>query len=107
MNILKEFNKLCAPSQIYLALSILTTLSMCYQNIGNPNYYVCGLMKARTPIHNVVYFVFKILYIAIWTYLLNMLCKKNMKKVSWLLLLLPYIIMFVVIGLIITLLKMN
>ena len=107
MRLLKMFKKLCAPAQIYLALSILTTLTICYQNIGNPNVYACGLMKARTPIHNMIYFAFKILYIVVWTYLLNMLCKKGMKKISWLLLLLPYILMFILIGIIIMVLKNN
>lgn len=107
MNLLKKFKNLCAPAQIYLALSILTTLSICYQNISDPKVYACGFIKAKTPIHNMIYFVFKILYIIVWTYLLNMLCKKGMKKVSWFLLLLPYILMFILIGIIIIFLKNN
>ena len=107
MQIIKTFKTLCSPAQIYLAISILTTMSMCFQNIGNPNVYACGLIKARTPVHNMIYFAFKVLYIFVWTYLLNMLCKKGMKKVSWLLLLLPYILMFIFIGFIMILLKNN
>jgi len=107
MQLIKTFKTLCSPAQIYLAISVLTTMSMCFQNIGNPNVYACGLIKARTPIHNMIYFAFKILYIFVWTYLLNMLCKKGMKKVSWLLLLLPYILMFIFIGFIMILLKNN
>ena len=105
MELVKTFKNLCAPAQIYLAISALTTMTMCFQNIGNPNVYACGLMKARTPRHNMIYFAFKILYIFVWTYLLNMLCKKGMKKVSWLLLLLPYILMFIFIGFVIILLQ--
>ena len=94
MELIKTFKKLCAPAQIYLAISALTTMTMCFQNIGNPNVYACGLMKARTPVHNMIYFAFKILYIFIWTYLLNMLCKRY-EKVSGLLLLLPiYLCLF-------------
>tara|TARA_B100001250_G_C19754138_1_gene769259 strand:- start:860 stop:1183 length:324 start_codon:yes stop_codon:yes gene_type:complete len=107
MQLIKTFKTLCSPAQIYLAISVLTTMSMCFQNIGNPNVYACGLIKARTPVHNMIYFAFKVLYIFVWTYLLNMLCKKGMKKVSWLLLLLPYILMFIFIGFIMILLKNN
>jgi len=107
MQLIKTFKSLCSPAQIYLAISVLTTMTMCFQNIGNPNVYACGLMKAKTPVHNMIYFAFKILYIFVWTYLLNMLCKKGMKKVSWLLLLLPYILMFIFIGFIIVLLQNN
>ena len=105
MKMLKLFKNLCAPAQLYLGLSILTTLSICYQNIGNPNVYACGLMKANTPIHNFTYIVFQTLYVIIWTYLLNMLCKNGYKKLSWLLFLIPYIIMFMLIGLVIFILN--
>ena len=99
MKALSLFNSLCTPAQLYLGLSVLSIVGMCFQNIGNPNVYACGLMKANSPINNIFYFVFKILYIAGWTYLLNILCKKGYNKLSWLLVLLPFIAMFVLIGL--------
>lgn len=101
------FKKLCAPAQIYLALSILTTLTICFQNIGNPNVYSCGLLKTRTPIHNMIYIALQFIYVIIWTYLLNMLCKKGLKTLSWILLLIPYVLMFILIGLIFIILKNN
>lgn len=107
MSLIRTFKNLCPPAQIYLAISALTTMSMCFQNIDNPTVYACGLMKVKTPIHNMIYFAFKTLYIIVWTYLLNILCKKGMKKVSWLLLLLPYILMFIFIGFIMVILKNN
>ena len=105
MNLLKKFKNLCAPAQIYLALSILTTLSICYQNISDPNVYACGLMKAESPVNNAVYIMFEVSYVLIWTYLLNLLCKKGYSKISWLFVLLPFIAMFVLIGLLIISLK--
>ena len=52
MQTLKLFNSLCAPAQLYLGMSILAVLVQCYQNIGNPNVFACGLMKANSPINN-------------------------------------------------------
>ena len=78
---------------------------MCWQNVGNPNVLACGLMKADTPINNVFYLAFEILYVLGWTYLLNILCKKGYNKLSWLLVLLPFIAMFVLIGLLIVALQ--
>lgn len=101
MNAYKLFNSLCTPAQLYLGLSTLAVLSSCYQNIGNPNTFACGLMKAQSPINNVVYIGFEIVYVLIWTYLLNLLCKKGYSKISWLFVLLPFIAMFVLIGLLI------
>ena len=40
----------------------------------------------------------KILYIIVWTLILDYLCRKGYSKVSWLLVLFPLIMMFVLIG---------
>ena len=58
-------------------------------------------MKAQSPVNNVVYIIGEIVYVLIWTYLLNLLCKKGYTKVSWLFVLLPFIAMFVLLGLLI------
>lgn len=104
MAALKYFNSLCTPAQLYLGLSLLSILSMCFQNT-DPNIYACGLWSAKTPISNLVYFAFKLLYILGWTYLLNLFCKKGYNKLSWLLVLLPLVAMFLIIGMVIVTLK--
>ena len=55
MKLLKSFKKLCSPAQLYLGLSVLSILSMCYQNIGTPNMYTCGLIKAESTINKSLY----------------------------------------------------
>jgi hypothetical protein len=40
-----------------------------------------------------------------WTYILNVLCKKGYNKLSWLLVLLPLIMMFVIIAIVMLFLK--
>ena len=101
MNAYKLFNSLCTPAQLYLGRSTIAVISSCIQNIGNPNSFACGLMKAQSPVHNVVYIIGEVIYVLIWTYLLNLLCKKGYTKVSWLFVLLPFIAMFVLLGLLI------
>ena len=49
---------------------------------------------------NLVFFAVKLLYIALCTWLLNVLCKKGFSSISWLLVLLPIIGMFVLIGMV-------
>ena len=107
MNAFKLFNSLCTPAQLYLGISILSVLGLCYQNIGNPNVIACGLMKAETPINNAFYLIFQVGYVLGWTYLLNILCKKGYNKLSWLLVLLPLVAMFLLIGLLILALSHN
>ena len=107
MNSLKLFNSLCTPAQLYLGMSVLAVLAQCYQNVGNPNMFACGLMKAGTPINNIFYIIFEIFYVLGWTYLLNILCRKGHTQLSWLLVLLPFIAMFILIGLVIVMLQNN
>ena len=101
MNAYKLFNSLCTPAQLYLGLSTIAVISSCIQNMGSPNSFACGLMKAQSPVNNVVYIIGEVIYVLIWTYLLNLLCKKGYTKVSWLFVLLPFIAMFVLLGLLI------
>tara|TARA_Y100000389_G_C17103277_1_gene337010 strand:- start:280 stop:603 length:324 start_codon:yes stop_codon:yes gene_type:complete len=101
MKLLKFFKQMCTPAQIYFGISFLSILIMMIQNIQDQNSYCCGLIKAPSPVNNIVYFVFKIIYVLVWTYLLNLLCKKGYKTMSWVILLLPLIAMFILVGLVI------
>ena len=102
---IKTFEKMCTPAQLYLGLSILSIISMIIQNIANPDTYCCGSFEVKTPVNKAIYFVLKFLYVAMWGYILNILCKKGYTKLSWLLILLPIIMMFVIIALFILFLK--
>ena len=103
--LIKNVEKLCTPAMFYLGLSTLSILSMLIQNILNPDAYCCGSFQVRTPINKFFYFAFKILYVVGWTYILNVLCKKGYNKLSWLLVLLPLIMMFVIIATVMLFLK--
>ena len=41
------FNSLCTPAQLYLGLSILSILGMCFQNMGNPTSMLADFGKPR------------------------------------------------------------
>ena len=97
----KMFNSLCAPAQLYLILSTLSILALLIQNVSDPLRYRVGHYKVNLKHHNVLFFVFKIMYVLIWTFLLNRLCASGYKNVSWFLVLLPFILMFVLIALLI------
>ena len=61
MKLFTLFKQMCTPAQIYFGISFLSILSMMVQNIQDQNAYCCGLIKAQSPINNMVYFVFKII----------------------------------------------
>jgi hypothetical protein len=105
MTTLKQLTSLCKPAQLYLGMSVLIVLSQCYQNIGTPHIFTCGLMKASSPINNVFFLTLEILYVLGWTYILNILCKCGHTKISWLLILSSLVSMFLFIGLTIVTLR--
>ena len=88
---------LCTPAFIYILLSSIGIIILAYQNYGNSNLYCVGnvncLVQSTTPI-----FVAKILYVFFWTFILNTLCSYGYYKLSWFILLLPFILFFVVVS---------
>jgi hypothetical protein len=88
---------LCTPAFIYILLSSVGIIIIAYQNYGNQNLYCVGNVncpvQSTTPI-----FIAKILYVLFWTFILNTLCSYGYYKLSWFILLLPFILFFVVVS---------
>lgn len=95
----KTFNSLCTPAQVYLLLSGLSILALFIQNMKQPHRYTAGRYSVKLQHHNMLFFVFKVVYVLIWTWLLNRLCASGYKNVSWFLVLLPLLMFFVIIAL--------
>lgn len=108
MDLWKKFNSLCPPSQLYFLISIVTILSIFTQNYKTPYQYCIGIFKTSTECNNLVFFLLKLIYVLIWTYILQLLCKNGYTTISWLLVLLPFIGMFILMGLLLfSLMKKN
>ena len=91
---------LCMPSKIYFFISVVGILMILLQNLGsNDTQYDLGCFSCDVPSKAIV-FIVKILYVLFWTWILNLICKDGHSGVSWLLVLLPFILMFVLIGLV-------
>ena len=104
---MKVYNKLCSPAQVYVVISLLSVLAMFIQNCTNQNMYCIGMFKTYTAYSNLIYFAMKLLYVAGWTWILQKLCKKGYSSVSWMLVLLPFLAMFILIGLLFVSLSHN
>jgi len=90
--------ELCTPAALYFIISILALVIVSLQNLGNTNSYNIGNFSCRVP-NTFVIFVVKFIYIVFWTYILNLICRDGHVGISWLLVLLPWILLFVIIGL--------
>jgi hypothetical protein len=95
----KSFKELCAPSMTYFVISIFALILMVIQNMGNSNSYHLGSFHCRVPSTTIV-FMIKLVYILFWTYILNLICKDGHTTLSWLLVLFPFILLFLIIGLV-------
>lgn len=95
----KSFKELCAPSMTYFVISIFVLIVMVIQNLGNSNSYNLGSFRCRVP-NTTIVFIIKLIYILFWTYILNLICKDGHTTLSWLLILFPFILLFLIIGLV-------
>lgn len=91
---------LCRPAHLYLAVSVITLAVMYYQNMNNTDVYCLGAYNC--DVSNVasvsMIFIIKFIYILFWTWILNLICKSGSSHIAWLLVLLPVILFFVMIG---------
>ena len=95
----KQYNVLCRPAQIYILISLIAVLAMLVQNVSNPKKYCVGKYSCDLNFSNLFIFAGKLLYIAIWTIILNSLCDSGYKELSWVIVLIPIVLFFLLVGL--------
>jgi hypothetical protein len=93
----KSLNQLCSPSYIYFIISILGLAVAAIQNLGNTQRYCLGNFSCRVP-STIAIFILKLVYILFWTWILNLMCKDGEETIAWLLVMLPFILLFVILG---------
>ena len=96
---------MCLPAQLYFRYFNYYYFSTYYSNLGKPNKFCAGQFETHLPCNNHIVFVFQFLYIFVWTWMLQKLCTRGYKNISWFLVMLPYITMFLLILLFILFLK--
>jgi len=73
-----DFNKLCTPAKMYFAFSVLSCIIMLFNRIS-----VLAVFS-------------KLVFAFLWTFILGWICSKGYKTISWILVLLPFIMMVLV-----------
>jgi hypothetical protein len=96
-NFPKSLKELCSPAMLYFVISMISLSVALLQNLGNTDSYNIGSFSCRVP-NTVLVFIVKLIYVLFWTYVLNLICKDGHTSLSWLLVLLPWILLFVMIG---------
>lgn len=93
----KKLKDLCTPSLLYFVISTIALVLVLFQNLGNANSYHVGSFSCRVP-NTAMVFIVKFIYILFWTYVLNLICRDGHVELSWLLVLLPWLLIIVMIG---------
>ena len=91
------YGGLCKPAQFYLVISLFGLLFMLIQNIGATDRFTLGMftMSHSNPM---MLLLVNALYIGVWTWMLNILCRIN-TNISWVIVLFPFVLFFIGLGL--------
>jgi uncharacterized membrane protein len=93
-----DIKKICTPAYVYLVISTISIILMIIQNAGNTNTYCLG--NYSCIVSNTAWvFAGKAVYVILWTFILNLICSQGYKNISWFLVLFPFILFFILIGL--------
>tara|TARA_B100000424_G_scaffold42022_1_gene28471 strand:- start:4306 stop:4701 length:396 start_codon:yes stop_codon:yes gene_type:complete len=93
-----KLKKLCTPAMLYFALSIVSFVVMIIANGNNEKTLCIGDFECPTDNVYMLYF-FNLIYILFFTIVLDSLCKNGFTPLSWLLVLFPIVMFFVLLGL--------
>ena len=85
---------LCTPASIYLVISMIALIIIFLQNMNNPGIFCLGNYSCESSNTNLI-FIVKFIYIILWTWILNLICKAGAPMFSWILLLFPVVFMFI------------
>jgi hypothetical protein len=88
---------LCQPALLYLVISLSAIFVMALQNYTNEKVYCLGYYSCNVPSVYLI-FIVKIIYVIFWTWVLNLICRSGAPIISWLLVLFPLLLFFVLIG---------
>jgi hypothetical protein len=88
---------LCGPAEFYLFISMVAIAIMWVQNYYNVNVYCLGNYSCKVS-STLLIFVVKIVYVLFWTWILNLICNAGLPMLSWFLVLIPFVIMFILVG---------
>ena len=89
----RKIRDLCAPSMLYFIISIIGLIVAILTNLGHHNKLVLGSYSMNV-VNTTLVFVIKLIFILLWTWILNLICRDGYEIISWILVFLPFIVMF-------------
>jgi hypothetical protein len=94
-----KLSQLCTPSLVYFVISVIGLVMAVMQNLNNNRRYNLGSFSCQVP-SCVAIFIIKVVYVLFWTWILNLMCRDGHTEIAWFLVLLPFILLAIIIGLV-------
>ena len=95
---MKLYDKLCDPAKFYFIIATISYILILLQNLGGGGRFTLGSYSCRHS-NPIILLIVQALYIIFWTWLLNLICKLN-KNISWVIVLFPFLLYFIALGIV-------
>ena len=89
-----DLTHMCTPATIYFIISLIGLILVGVNNLDNNDKICVGNYNCYVG-NNTTVFIANAIYILFWTFVLDLMCKGGYSSLSWFILLLPFIILFV------------
>ena len=89
-----DLTNMCTPATIYFVLSLIGLIMVGLNNLNNHDKVCIGDYNCYVG-NNTTDFILNAIYILFWTFILDLMCKGGYSSLSWFVLLLPFIILFI------------
>lgn len=90
-----DLRNMCTPATIYFVISLIGLILVGVNNLDNSDRVCVGDYNCYVG-NNTTIFIINAIYILFWTFVLDLMCKAGYSSLSWFILLLPFIILFIV-----------
>jgi hypothetical protein len=96
-----DLRKMCTPATLYFVISLFLLIMMGVSNLQDSEHLCVGDYTCYVG-SNTMVFLLNAVYILFWTFLLDLMCKNGYTTLSWVVFLLPFIILFIVLALVLS-----
>jgi hypothetical protein len=87
---------ICPPAFLYLIISLIVLGVIAFQNAGNTDLHSVGPYSCSVSSTWLI-FLLEVIYIVFWAWILNIFCSAGYTWLSWLFVLVPFIVFFILI----------
>jgi hypothetical protein len=92
-----DLRKMCTPATIYFIISLIFLIIMGVSNLNETERLCLGDYSCYVG-SNTMVFLLNAIYILFWTFILDLMCKNGYSSLSWIILLLPFLLSLVILA---------